>query len=62
MKQKSQVPNIYWSVENNNLRAALLVINDFGEDPDTGMFVSEPTRKGHIRKFRKGFNTTQNKN
>jgi len=23
-----------------------------------GLFVSEPIRKGHVRKFRKGFNTT----
>ena len=35
-----------------------LVINDFGEDSIPGLFVSEPIRKGHIRKFRKGFNTT----
>ena len=51
--------NIYWSVENNTIgESALLVINDFGEDQIPGMFVSEPIRKGHIRKFRKGFNTT----
>ena len=51
--------NIYWSVENNTIgESALLVINDFGEENIPGMFVSEPIRKGHIRKFRKGFNTT----
>jgi hypothetical protein len=51
--------NIYWSVENNGLgEAALLVINDFGEENIPGLFVSEPIRKGHVRKFRKGFNTT----
>ena len=50
---------IYWSVENNGLgEAALLVINDFGEENIPGMFISEPMRKGHVRKFRKGFNTT----
>lgn len=50
---------IYWSVENNGLgEAALLVINDFGEENIPGLFVSEPIRKGHVRKFRKGFNTT----
>jgi hypothetical protein len=50
---------IYWSVENNGLgEAALLVINDFGEENIPGMFLSEPIRKGHVRKFRKGFNTT----
>ena len=53
-------PNtIYWSVENNGLgEAALIVINDFGEENIPGLFVSEPIRKGHVRKFPKGFNTT----
>jgi|TARA_A200000159_G_scaffold164604_1_gene195017 hypothetical protein len=56
---KSSGSNIYWSVENNTIgESALLVINDFGEDSIPGLFVSEPIRKGHIRKFRKGFNTT----
>ena len=51
--------NIYWSVENNGLgEAALIVINDFGEENIPGVFISEPIRKGHVRKFRKGFNTT----
>ena len=51
--------NIYWSVENNTIgEAALLVIADVGEENIPGLFVSEPIRKGHIRKFRKGFNTT----
>ena len=51
--------NIYWSVENNGIgEAALIVINDFGEENIPGLFVSEPIRKGHVRKFRKGFNTT----
>jgi hypothetical protein len=50
---------IYWSVENNGLgEAALIVINDYGEENMPGLFVSEPMRKGHVRKFRKGFNTT----
>ena len=51
--------NVYWSVENNGIgEAALIVINDFGEENIPGLFVSEPMRKGHVRKFRKGFNTT----
>jgi hypothetical protein len=51
--------NLFWSVENNGLgEAALLVINDFGEENIPGLFISEPIRKGHVRKFRKGFNTT----
>jgi hypothetical protein len=51
--------NIYWSVENNAVgEAALICIRDIGEENFPGMFVSEPIRKGHVRKFRKGFNTT----
>jgi len=51
--------NIYWSVENNTVgEAALVVIQDLGEETFPGLFVSEPQRKGHVRKFRKGFNTT----
>ena len=51
--------NIYWSVENNSIgEGALIVIRDMGEENIPGMCVSEPMRKGHVRKFRKGFNTT----
>jgi hypothetical protein len=51
--------NVYWSIENNSIgEAALIVINDFGEENIPGLFISEPIRKGHVRKFRKGFNTT----
>lgn len=53
--------NIYWSCENNTVgEAALVVISDLGEDTFPGLFISEPVRKGHVRKFRKGFNTTFN--
>jgi hypothetical protein len=60
IEQETKNPQgIYWSVENNSIgEAALLVINDFGEENIPGLFVSEPIRKGHVRKFRKGFNTT----
>lgn len=52
-------PQMYYSVENNTLgEAALIVISDLGEENFNGLFLSEPLRKGHIRKFRKGFNTT----
>ena len=58
-KQSGRSTGIYWSVENNAIgEAALIVIRDFGEENIPGMFVSEPIRKGHVRKFRKGFNTT----
>lgn len=51
--------SIYWSVENNTVgEAALVVIADLGEETFPGLFISEPARKGHVRKFRKGFNTT----
>jgi hypothetical protein len=51
--------NIYWSLENNTVgEAGLVCIKDIGEDQFPGLLVSEPIRKGHVRKFRKGFNTT----
>jgi len=57
--QTNNPQGIYWSVENNGIgEAALIVINDFGEENIPGLFVSEPIRKGHVRKFRRGFNTT----
>jgi hypothetical protein len=50
---------IYWSVENNTVgESALVVISNLGEETFPGLFLSEPSRKGHVRKFRKGFNTT----
>jgi hypothetical protein len=53
--------SIYWSIENNTVgEAGLVVITDLGEETFPGLFVSEPMRKGHVRKFRKGFNTTYN--
>jgi hypothetical protein len=53
------VNNIFWSVENNTVgEAALVAISENGEETFPGLFVSEPIRKGHVRKFRKGFNTT----
>jgi hypothetical protein len=52
-------PNIYYSVENNTLgEAALVAINELGEETFPGLFLSEPIKKGHVRRFRKGFNTT----
>lgn len=51
--------NIYWSVENNTVgEAVLVVIKNVGEENIPGMFIAEPIRKGHVRRFRKGFNTT----
>jgi hypothetical protein len=58
-QERGNVPQIYYSVENNALgEAALIVIDNMGEENIPGMFLSEPIRRGHVRKFRKGFNTT----
>jgi hypothetical protein len=54
-----QRDRIYYSIENNTIgEAALISINEYGEDNIIGTFISEPQRMGHIRKFRRGFNTT----
>lgn len=57
-KEDSTV-SLYYSVENNGVgEAALVAINELGEESFPGMFLSEPIKKGHVRRFRKGFNTT----
>jgi hypothetical protein len=59
--EATSAPKVYYSVENNTLgEAALVSINEIGEENIQGLFLSEPIRKGHVRKFRKGFNTTHN--
>lgn len=51
--------SLYYSVENNAVgEAALVAINEIGEESIPGLFLSEPIKKGHVRRFRKGFNTT----
>ena len=58
-KEKGLEATIYYSTENNSLgEAALVCIDNLGEENFAGLFLSEPIRKGHVRKFRKGFNTT----
>jgi hypothetical protein len=45
--------NVYYSVENNSIgEAALVSLNEYGENNIPGIFISEPGKK------RKGFNTT----
>ena len=52
-------PSIYYSIENNTLgEAAIVAVNELGEETLPGLFLSEPIKKGHVRRFRKGFNTT----
>lgn len=58
---KSEAPKseIYWSVENNTLgEAALVVIAEMGEEQIPGTFLSEPKKAGSARTYRRGFNTT----
>ena len=53
------VPSIYYSVENNTLgESALISIEALGEETFPGLFLSEPVKRGHVRRFRRGFNTT----
>jgi hypothetical protein len=57
---KGVQPSLYYSVENNNIgEAALVAIEEIGEESIPGLFLSEPIKKGHVRRFRKGFNTTK---
>ena len=61
IKEKAPDSDIYWSVENNTLgEAALVVINEVGEENIPGTFTSQPKGSGSVqnRKFRKGFTTT----
>ena len=56
---KNRQPSIYYSVENNTVgEAALISIDEIGEESIPGLFLSEPVKRGHVRRFRKGFNTT----
>lgn len=51
--------DIYYSVENNTLgEAALVVISEFGEENIRGTFISQPVKAGQSRLYRKGFTTT----
>ena len=50
---------IYWSVENNTVgESALVVIDNLGEETFPGVLLTEAVRKGNVKKYRKGFNTT----
>jgi hypothetical protein len=58
-EQTGSETDIYYSVENNTLgEAALVTIQEIGEENIRGTFLSEPKRAGIARGFRKGFNTT----
>lgn len=51
--------NLYYSLENNNIgEAALISLAEYGEENINGYMLSEVKAFGNIRKFRRGFNTT----
>ena len=51
--------NVYYSVENNTLgEAALVAINELGEENIPGTFLSEPKKGSVGHRYRKGFTTT----
>jgi len=51
--------DVYYSVENNTLgEAALVAIDEYGEENIKGIFLSEPGKVGSSRRYRKGFNTS----
>lgn len=53
------VNSIYYSVENNTVgEAALISIQELGEENINGTFLSEPARMGTGRRYRRGFNTS----
>jgi hypothetical protein len=60
VSEKCQDPNsVYYSLENNTLgEAALISIEEYGEQNIPGVFLSEPKQQGATRRYRKGFNTT----
>ncbi|HET8688775.1 MAG TPA: terminase family protein [Methanosarcina sp.] len=60
LTETAGVNNVYYSVENNTLgEAALVAINEVGEENIPGIFLSEPKKLSGGR-YRKGF-TTSNK-
>jgi len=54
--------NVYYSVENNTIgEAALISLDEYGEQNISGVFLSEPKKRGQNsggRRIRKGFTTT----
>ncbi len=60
-KNSKKENNIYWSIENNTIgEAILIIIEDTGEEKFPGFFVHEPRRPGiGFGRKRKGLLTTQ---
>jgi hypothetical protein len=53
------VNDIYYSLENNTIgEAALICVNEIGEENIHGTFLTEPARMSTGRRYRRGFTTT----
>jgi hypothetical protein len=51
--------DIYYSIENNTIgEAALISVQEMGEENIPGIFLSEPRKAGATKRHRKGFTTT----
>ena len=51
---------IYWSMENNTLgEAGLVMVEEIGEENFSGTFLSQRKTHGNTKMFRRGFTTTQ---
>jgi|15BtaG_2_1085339.scaffolds.fasta_scaffold00458_3 hypothetical protein len=58
-KDSNETAEIYYSIENNTLgEAALVVVEEIGEENIPGTFLSEPKKRGNNTKLRRGFTTT----
>ena len=58
-KETDGKSEIYWSMENNTLgEAGLVMVEEIGEENFAGTFLSESKKHGNTRSFRKGFTTT----
>lgn len=50
---------LYYSIENNTLgEAALIVVEEMGEENLPGTFLTEPKKRGNSTRLRRGFTTT----
>jgi hypothetical protein len=54
-------PNsLYYSLENNTIgEAALISLAEYGEENILGSMISEPKKVGTVKRYRRGFNTSQ---
>jgi len=54
-------PNsLYYSLENNTIgEAALISLAEYGEENIQGSMISEPKKLGNVKRYRRGFNTSQ---